>query len=378
MGTGYRHEERPDGFFVDLVIARPRITVHPVKPLSQYNIPALAQTLCEWGFKPSHAGRLLRCYYLHNGHLPLEGLDLPKGLRERLAAEFCLMQTHIALRQASADGTVKLLIQAADAQTVESVLMPDYREDRVAGCLSTQVGCAMGCDFCATTRAGFQRNLSAGEMVEQFFHLRREAAVAGRRLRTVVFMGMGEPMLNLDNVLEAVRHMACNELGAIGWRQITVSTVGLIPGIDRMAAANLNIHLAISLHAPDDATRGRLLPMAQHYPLSEVMAAADRYQAATARPVTLQYCLLAGINDSLAQADQLAMLLSNRRMHLNVLLYNATGPGPSGTNYHRPDDTTIDAFVARLHQRRVVAHIRRSRGGDIDAACGQLKARNAQ
>ena len=349
-----------------------------MQPLSEYNIPALAQTLCEWGFKPSHAGRLLHCYFVHNGDLPLDGLDLPKPLGERLAAELCLMQTHIAGRQASADGTVKLLIQAADAQTVESVLMPDYREDRVAGCLSTQVGCAMGCDFCATTRAGFQRNLSTGEMVEQFLHLRREAAAAGRRLRTVVFMGMGEPMLNLDNVLEAVRHMACNELGSIGGRQITVSTVGLIPGIDRMAAANLNIHLAISLHAPDDTTRGRLLPMAKHYPISEVMAAADRYQAASGRLVTLQYCLLAGINDSLSQADQLATLLSNRRMHLNVLLYNHTGAGPSGTEYQRPDAATIDAFVARLHERRVVAHIRRSRGGDIDAACGQLKARAAE
>ncbi len=362
----------------DLAIAHQRITVHPVQPLSEYSIPGLAATLSQWGFKPSHAKRLLRCYFDHNGELPLEGLDLPKPLRERLAAELCLMQTRVSQRQASADGTVKLLIQAADGQTVESVVMPDYREDRVAGCLSTQVGCAMGCDFCATTRAGFQRNLTSGEIVEQFLHLRREAAEARRRLRTVVFMGMGEPMLNLDNVLEAVQRMACDELGAIGWRQITVSTVGLVPGIDRMAAANLNIHLAISLHAPDDVTRAGLLPMAKHYPITQVMAAADRYQAAIGRPVTLQYCLLAGINDSLAQADQLATLLDNRRMHLNVLLYNPTGPGPSGTEYQRPDDPTIDAFVARLHERKVVAHIRRSRGRDIAAACGQLKARSSK
>lgn len=349
-----------------------------MQPLSEYSIPSLEQALSEWGFKPSHAKRLLRCYFDHNGQLPLEGLDLPRPLRERLPAELQLMQTQIAQRQASADGTVKLLIQAADGQTVESVVMPDYRDDRVAGCLSTQVGCAMGCDFCATTRAGFQRNLSAGEMVEQFLHLRREAAAANRRLRTVVFMGMGEPMLNLDNVLEAVGRMACDELGALGWRQITVSTVGLVPGIDRMAAADLNIHLAISLHAADDATRARLLPMARHYPIAEVMAAADRYQAAIGRPVTLQYCLLAGINDSLPQADELAALLANRRMHLNVLLYNPTGPGPSGAEYHRPDDATIDAFVARLHEHKVVAHIRRSRGRDIAAACGQLKARNIE
>lgn len=347
-----------------------------VRPLSEYNIAGLEQTLAEWGHKPSHARRLLRCYFDHGGRLPLEELDLPKPLAARLTDELTLMQTRIVQRQASDDGTVKLLIEAADGQTVESVLMPDYRDDRVAGCLSSQVGCAMGCDFCATTRGGFHRNLSAGEIVEQFLHLRHEGEVAGRRLRTVVFMGMGEPMLNLDNVLEAIRRMACDELGAVGWRQITVSTVGLIPGIDRLAAAGLKIQLAISLHAPDDATRAQLIPMARHYPIAQVMAAADRYQAASGRPVTLQYCLLAGVNDSVAQADELVQLLDGRRMHVNVLLYNPTGPGLSGREYRRPDDATIDAFVARLHERKVVAHIRRSRGRDIAAACGQLKARS--
>jgi 23S rRNA (adenine2503-C2)-methyltransferase len=167
----------------------------------------------------------------------------------------------LARRQVSEDGTTKLLLRLADGRTVESVLMPDFHPDRAAGCVSSQVGCAMGCDFCATTQTGFERNLTAGEIVEQFLQLRREARAAGRTLRTIVFMGMGEPMLNLRHVLAAVRRIADPGLGGLGWRQITISTVGIVPGIDELCAAKLGVQLAISLHAPDDATRADLLPM---------------------------------------------------------------------------------------------------------------------
>jgi 23S rRNA (adenine2503-C2)-methyltransferase len=282
----------------------------------------------------------------------------------------------LAMRQVAEDGTVKLLLRLADGKTVESVVMPGYQEDRVAGCVSSQVGCAMACDFCATTQTGFERNLSPGEMVEQFLHLRREAKAAGRRLQTVVFMGMGEPMLNLDNVLEAVRRMAGEGLGALGWRNVTVSTVGIVPGIDAMAAADLNINLAVSLHAPDDATRAMLIPSGRRFGVDEILAAAGRYQAKRGRPVSIQYCLLGGVNDSVEHARRLAALLAGRRMHVNLLPYNSTGASLTGRDYEPSTAAAAAAFIAELRARRIVAHFRRARGREIDAACGQLRRRS--
>ena len=278
-----------------------------------------------WGFNPANAVRVMRSFY-RGQELPG---SLPKGLVERLQRELPAGSTSLAKRQVAEDGTVKLLLRLCDGRTVESVVMPAYREDRVAGCLSSQVGCALACDFCATAQSGFDAQPSAGEMVEQFLHLRREAQAVGRRLQTVVFMGMGEPLLNLENVLEAVRRMADGDLGALGWRQITVSTVGIVPGIDALAAADLNINLAVSLHAPDDATRAQLIPSGRRFGVEEILAAADRFQARNrGRPVSIQYCLLKGVNDSPEQARQLAALLAGRRMHVNLLHYNPTGVEP--------------------------------------------------
>lgn len=345
--------------------------------LAEHTVAALETRLAEWGFKPAHAVRLLRAYYAHGGEVPWEELELPRGLRARLEAACPAGSAVPAARQVAADGTTKLLLRLADGRTVETVMMTDYRDDRVAGCVSPQVGCAMGCDFCATAQGGFARNLTAGEIVEQFLHLRREARAAGQRLQTLVFMGMGEPMLNLDAVLAAVRRIAGPELGALGWRQVTVSTVGIVPGIEALAAADLGVHLAVSLHAPDDATRARLLPMGRRFGVEEILAAAERYQAKTGRPVTIQYCLLRGVNDAPAQARELARLLAGRRMHVNLLRYNPTGAGLSGTVYAPSADAEADAFLAELRAQGVVAHVRRPRGRDIDAACGQLRRRKA-
>ncbi len=294
-------------------------------------------------------------------------------MRERLEAHFTCSQTTIAQRQVAADGTVKLLVRLADGQTVETVLMPDFRDDRMAGCLSSQVGCAMGCDFCATAQGGFARQLTAGEMVEQFLHLRREAQAAGRTLRTLVFMGMGEPLLNLDAVLAAIHRIGGEGFGALGWRQLTVSTVGLVPGIDALAAANLRLNLAISLHAPDDTTRARLLPAGRRYGVEEILAAADRYQARSGLPAIIQYCLLEGVNDAPAQARQLAALLQSRRMHVNLLRYNPTGPGLSGHAYVPSPLPALETFLSILREAGIVAHYRRPRGQEIAAACGQLR-----
>ena len=346
--------------------------------LSEYSLAGLQQRLEAWGFKAAHAKPLLRSFYANAGAVEWPGLGAPCGLRARLETECGGLVSALAARQVAADGTIKLLLKLADGKTVESVVMPAYREDRVAGCVSSQVGCALACDFCATTQSGFERNLSPGEMVEQFLHLRREAKEAGRRLQTVVFMGMGEPLLNLENVLEAVRRMAGGDLGALGWRQITVSTVGIVAGIDAMAAADLNINLAVSLHAPDDATRARLIPSGRRFGVEEIIAAADRFQAKNkGRPVSIQYCLLAGVNDSREQARQLAALLAGRRMHVNLLHYNATGLSVTGRTYAPSPQSAAEAFIGELRARRVVAHFRRSRGQEIDAACGQLRRRAA-
>jgi 23S rRNA (adenine2503-C2)-methyltransferase len=278
----------------------------------------------------------------------------------------------VAAAQVAEDGTTKLLIRLLDGRTVESVLMPGHRTDRAAGCLSSQVGCAMGCDFCATAKAGFDRNLTSGEIVDQFLALRDVARAAGRKLQTIVFMGMGEPMLNLENVRAAIERIAQNEMGGLGFRQITVSTVGIISGIEALGASGLNVNLAVSLHAPDDATRAQLIPTGRRFGVREILAAAEHYQGVTGRPVSVQYCLLGGVNDSLDQADELARLLGGRRMHVNVLQYNPTGLGLRGSEYLPASAEATEAFISRLKSNGVVTHLRRSRGPDIDAACGQL------
>ena len=327
------------------------------------------------GFKPSHAPRVLRRMFEVNE--ARDGVRMPVDLDARLQVAFPQEAASLARRQVSEDGTTKLLLRMADGRTVESVLMPDFHPDRAAGCLSSQVGCAMGCDFCATTQTGFDRNLTSGEIVEQFIRLRREARAAGRTLRTIVFMGMGEPMLNLRHVLAAVRRIADPTLGAFGWRQITVSTVGIVPGIDELRAAGFGVHLAVSLHAPDDATRADLLPMGRRFDVKEVLAAADRYQASSGRITTIQYCLLEGVNDALGQARDLSRLLAGRRMRVNLLRYNPTGLSLRGRTYTPSSMEKTEAFLAELRAHGTVAHLRRARGPDIDAACGQLRRREA-
>ncbi len=347
------------------------------RALSEVTREELERLLAAWGFKPSHARRVLLNYYRHGGVTAWPELKVPPALRTRMDQELPPLQTEMAARRAAEDGTVKLLLRLADGRTVESVAMPAYRPDRVAGCLSSQVGCALACDFCATAQSGFERNLTSGEMVEQFLHLRREAQAMGRRLQTIVFMGMGEPLLNLDAVIAAIRRIADAGLGALGWRQVTVSTVGIVPGIEALAAANLNVNLAVSLHAPDDATRAELVPSGRRFGIEEILAAADRFQAANGRPVSIQYCLLKDVNDTPAQARQLAARLAGRRMHVNLLHYNPTGASLTGRRYAASSREAEDAFLDVLKAHRVVAHFRRSRGDDIDAACGQLRRRVA-
>ncbi|MBI5240268.1 MAG: 23S rRNA (adenine(2503)-C(2))-methyltransferase RlmN [Elusimicrobia bacterium] len=338
----------------------------PRSSLADLTLADLEALLARWGCNPANAVRIMRSFYRCR---ELPG-SLPKGLAERLERELPGGSTSLAQRRVSADGTVKLLLRLADGRAVESVLMPDYRADRAAGCLSSQVGCALGCGFCATGRSGFERDLTAGEMVEQYRALRRQAAALGRRVQTAVFMGMGEPLLNLEAVLAAIRRLTEPSLDVLGCRQIMVSTAGIVPGIHALFDSGLPVKLAVSLHAPDDETRARLLPPARRYPLLDILAAAGRFQARNRRTVTVQYCLLKGVNDSPEHARRLAALLRGRQMHVNLLRYSSTG-----APYEASDDAAQERFLAELAARGVVAHARRQRGADIDAACGQLRAR---
>lgn len=344
--------------------------------LADFDCASLQDQFSAWGHKRVHAGPVLRHYYRNDGAVAdWSQLGLPRALVERLTSEQTDAGTATVARHAAADETIKLLLRLQDGRTVESVMMPDYRGERVAGCLSSQVGCAMGCDFCATAKGGFERNLTAGEIVAQFLALRREARTIGRKLHTVVFMGMGEPLLNLDAVLAAIQRIASNGLGNLGWRQVTVSTVGIVPAIDALDRTGLNITLAVSLHAPDDATRQKLLPAGRRYGVEEIMQAMDRFQARRGRPAIIQYCLLRGVNDSRDHARALAVLVGSRRIHVNLLTYNPTGTSLRGHDYDTSRPADAEAFFNELRAQKIVTHFRRSRGPDIDAACGQLRRR---
>lgn len=341
--------------------------------LSDYDVPELAAELARAGCGPGHAGRLLRNYYHHNGCLWLSELKTGKRIEAFVSAHLSDRKSTVLSRAISTDLTTKLLVGFTAGGAAEAVLMPGYRPDRAAGCISSQIGCAMGCDFCASTRGGLERNLSAGEIVEQFLHLRALAASMNRRLASLVFMGMGEPLLNLVNVINAIKRIAGPLTGGLGARQITVSTVGIVPGIDALADADLNVNLALSLHAPDDALRGRLVPINRKYPISSILAAARRFAERTGRIVTIEYCLLAGVNDSDDHARRLADLLHDFRAHVNLIPHNPIGMGLSGTIYRRPPPERIASFLAVLRAANVVAHARDARGDDVNAACGQLR-----
>jgi 23S rRNA (adenine2503-C2)-methyltransferase len=386
--------------------------------LSDCDVASLGSAFAAWGYPRGNARRLLRRFYDCGGE-SIEGVEIARSLRERLVAQG-LRSTSVLARREAADGTVKLLVGLAtkrrsDAATkgkvglatkrrsdeatkgedgaaalspsslrafvapslssIECVLMPSHRSDRAAGCVSSQVGCAMGCDFCASTKAGVERDLTSGEIVEQFLWLRAEARRRGRRLQTLVFMGMGEPLLNYENVVAAIRRIAGEELGALGWRQVTVSTVGIVPGIERLREERLGVQLAVSLHAPDDATRSSIVPAGRKYRVAEIVEAARRYQESSGRIVNIEYCMLSGVNDSDAQAELLAERLSGLTMHVNLIPYNSIGAGVSGRVYERPSAERVRRFLEILTARGVVAHVRRTRGEEIEGACGQLRER---
>jgi 23S rRNA (adenine2503-C2)-methyltransferase len=286
--------------------------------------------------------------------------DLPVGLRETLADAVPFSSLSVEREAHAADGTVKALFRTADGRPVEAVLMR-YRDGRRSICLSSQSGCPLTCTFCATGQMKFGRNLTASEIVDQALHFRRAGEVDH-----AVFMGMGEPMMNLDNVLAACERLP--DIG-IGHRRTAISTIGWIPGIERLAATPMPIRLALSLHAADEALRTELMPVNERYPLRDVIAACEAHYERKRRMVFVEYVMLGGVNDSFAQAAQLADILDPRMFKINLIPYNPTGSGFTGSS-----PKAIAAFRDELERRGLGATVRLTRGRDIDAACGQLAA----
>jgi 23S rRNA (adenine2503-C2)-methyltransferase len=302
---------------------------------------------------------------------PADLTTLPRALRGRLDELLPPALALVTSLTSKAGDTVKLLWRLHDGVLVETVLM--CYPDRATVCVSTQAGCAMGCGFCATGQAGFHRHLSTGEIVEQVVRAAAEARRIGRRLSNVVFMGMGEPLANLERVWTAVERIH-GDLG-LSARHLTLSTVGLAPGIDRLAAAPLPVNLAVSLHAANDALRDELVPINRRYPLDALMEACARYLRAKGRRLSFEWALIDGVNDRLDDAEELAALGRSLPLapHVNLIPLNPTPGWPTkGTSA-----VGVRLFRDLLVARGVNATIRRNRGTDIDAACGQLAAGQA-
>lgn len=295
--------------------------------------------------------------------------NLPKDVREDLTANYSITKSAVERVSRDSDTTSKLLVAYPDGCMVEAVLM-NYREWSTA-CLSTQVGCAMACAFCASGPLGRQRNLTAEEMVEQLWHCAALSAREGLPLRNIVLMGVGEPLANLKNVVEFIRLANDPQLFDIGQRRITLSTVGLVPAINLLAREDLAITLAISLHAPSDQLRNTLIPINRQNPLKDLLAACRSYTDVTGRRVTYEYLLLAGINDAPEHARQLAALLKGHNCLVNLIPYNPV----EGLNF-KPS-RQMGQFKKILEELKINVTVRRSLGSGIDAACGQLRRREA-
>lgn len=300
--------------------------------------------------------------------------DVSKSFRETLKEKFCLSLPTIFKRQDASDGTIKLLLQMEDGAKVETVLMR-YNYGNVI-CVSSQVGCNMGCAFCASGILKKERNLEAHEMVGELLVMNQILQEEGESVSHIVVMGTGEPFDNYDNVMAFVR-IANDQAGlAIGARHITVSTCGLVPGIKKYALEGIQINLAISLHAPNDEIRNQIMPISRAYKMNDLFEAIAFYEEHSGRRVTFEYILLKGVNDSLEQADELANLIHEHHVfaYVNLIPYNPVKEKP----YERSGEKQIKAFADRLMKRGINTTVRKEFGTDIDAACGQLRVKYHQ
>lgn len=335
------------------------------RPLLGRSLPELTAWVQAQG-QPAYRGKQLHQWlYQQGAHSLADVTVFPKAWREAMA-DYPVGRSHIHYRSVAADGTVKFLLRLADGQIIETVGMPSDR--RLTVCVSSQVGCPMACDFCATGKGGFLRNLETHEIVDQVLTVQEDF---GERVSHIVFMGMGEPLLNPENVLEAVRSL--NQDVGISQRTMTLSTVGIPGRIRRLAEYQLQITLAVSLHASNQATRTALIPSATPYPLADLLDECRDYVKQTGRRVSFEYILLAGVNDEPDHAAELAHHLRGFQSHVNLIPYNPI----SEVDYQRPNEDRIQTFMQILKQRHIAVSVRYSRGLEADAACGQLRASKA-
>jgi 23S rRNA (adenine2503-C2)-methyltransferase len=325
---------------------------------------------------PSYrADQLLRWYYKTGAESFAAMTDLPMELRADIESEFRFSTVSLA-NAVSADGgeTIKHLFRLGDGELLESVCMhyPGGRAsaERTTVCLSTQVGCAVRCPFCATGLAGLRRNLDGSEIVDQVLALSRHELQRERRVSHLVYMGMGEPLHNAAATLASLRRFCDPDALGLGVRRVTVSTSGVVPGIEMLAASGLGVNLAVSLHAASDSLRDKLVPLNRRWKIGAVVAAADAYAARTGRRVSYEYVMLREVNDNLELGDQLGQLLRGHLAHVNLIPYNPI----LGDPYQATPTGHIEAFKRLVKSRGVECTIRDTRGRDIDAACGQLRA----
>ena len=294
--------------------------------------------------------------------------DQPKALLARLEEGYYIAAPAIARRQQSKDGTVKYLFALEDGNCIETVIMRYHYG--VTACVSTQVGCRMGCRFCASTQAGRVRNLEAGEIAAQIYTAQKDV---GERISHIVLMGIGEPLDNFDNVMDFLSIISSPDGVNIGMRNISLSTCGVVPMIDKLAEKKLQLTLSISLHAPNDEMRSKMMPVNDAYPVAQLIAACRRYQQTTGRRVSFEYSMVRGVNDSPATARELAALIRGMGAHVNLIPINPV----DGSPYSATDAENVKRFQALLTQLGVNATVRRRLGSDISAACGQLRREEA-
>jgi 23S rRNA (adenine2503-C2)-methyltransferase len=345
------------------------------RPLLGRSLAELTDWVQQQG-QPAYRGKQLHQWLYQQGARSLAEISVfPKQWRADLA-EVNIGRSTLHYRSEAPDGTIKYLLRLADGQIIETVGIPTFKYgnsartlDRLTVCVSSQVGCPMACDFCATGKGGFQRNLAVHEIVDQVLTVQEDF---GHRVGNIVFMGMGEPLLNLDNVLGAVRSL--NQDVGIGQRGITISTVGIPGRIRRMAEHQLQVTLAISLHASNQALRQQLIPSAHRYPLKDLLEECRDYVKITGRRVTFEYILLAELNDCPSHAAELAEHLHGFQSHVNLIPYNPI----EEVDYKRPDSRRVQGFLKALQERHIAVSVRWSRGLEADAACGQLRASKAK
>ena len=331
--------------------------------LSRKEIEKITDALRQSKFR---AQQIHNWIYLKSAKSIDDMTDLSKNFREDLKKVAKVSDVRIKTKQVSSDGTIKYLLEYPDGECVETVLMRFDNRANLTACVSSQVGCAVNCSFCATGKRGFIRNLNYKEIIEQVLTIQRDT---GLKVTNIVFMGQGEPLLNLDNVLKAME--VFNDSFQIGQRRLTVSTSGIIPGINRLAEIDMQSTLAISLHAPNHELRKKLMPVEEKYNLKDLKTALKKYVEKTGRRITIEYLLIKDLNDTTEIAKQLAEYLHDIKCNINLIPYNPT----ADNDYKRPSNNSIMKFKCLLEHSGKKVTVRLERGADIDAACGQLKGK---